>query len=652
MCLYTSIVYYGVVVIGGAVVDLTPDLLRDLYVGQLLSEKEIADRFGLYQVKVNRLRRQWGIPTIGKTERIAHRLPSLTPLQRDLVVGSLLGDGYMASSHPTTASFHISHSDKQEAYLRWKGDLLGPYVSSYTRTSKENLTGWRLTGVTTTHMREFYDLFYPAPECKRVFPASLPKILTPFSLAIWYMDDGSLNQTYHPRITFGLDALSLKRALKALRALGLKPKISGESIIFPDQDRLFFDLIAHHVPDCMAYKLPPVDSPRRKIDQNARQLTDALARSLYVGEQKSLEEIAALYGVSRSTVRRRLAGVPLRGSPLPKDIVERLRLYEPEQWGALPNADQDRWVEEAASLLRDFGFPYPPMLSEEEFQRDVQRVRDTSYRVEDDTLLPWTVSGNRACLPFFPNRYRAVSRGKHSAYDAWHDDQVLRWAVRFQLQEGDPVLPHRVLRAVTMQYRTPSVFRPTVARWVYETYCPTGGVVWDPCSGYGGRLMGACVAGVRYIGTDVEPETVEGNCRLAERLGYTAYDEILSPAERFDPGDVDLVFTSPPYFDREQYSNRGDQSWVSHGSDFEGWLEGFLRPVIATAFRRLASGRWMVLNVADIRKGRKVVPLVDRVTQVALEEGFRLHGVVWMPLARLNRAPEKAREPMLVFQRS
>lgn len=173
--------------------------------------------------------------------------------------------------------------------------------------------------------------------------------------------------------------------------------------------------------------------------------------------------------------------------------------------------------------------------------------------------------------------------------------------------------------------------------------------MWDPCSGYGGRLLGAFVAGVRYVATDVEPETVEGNRALAERLGCSRPSEVHKcPAERFDPGPVDLVFTSPPYFDREQYSDRGDQSWVSHGSDFDAWVEGFLRPVIATAYKRAPT---LVLNVADIRRGSETIPLVARTIQTALEEGFSFRGRVWMPLARLNRSPEKAREPMLVFDR-
>ena len=644
--------------------DLTPETLRRLYVNDLLPENVIAERYGTYQVKINRLRNKWGIPTIGKTGRRTAALPALTGRQRELVLGSLLGDGYMSAPSRHTARFNESHSVKQSPYLHWKGGILGPHVSSYAPTIKRDgdkvFHGERLTGVASTHMREWYDLFYPAPERKRVFPSDLYKRLTPFALAVWFMDDGGVMTHYHPRITFGLDLLSLKRAVRALRRLGLKPKVHEDkcgthTITFPDQDREFYRLISSHVPDCMSYKLPLEDTSRRKADKNAKQLKPDRARRLYEGGL-SLNDLASLYGVGRSTAKRRVlaGGGTLRSAGRKPRIYSReaadevLALYTPKVWASLSGVDKARWVGEVFEVLRGTGFPAPSLLLDETFNRDVELVQLTQYRIENETLFPWSVSGNRACLPYFPNRYRAVSRGKRTAYEAWHDDKVLRWAIRFQLDAGDPVFPHRVLRAVTMQHRTPSVFRPTVARWVYETYCPTGGTVWDPCSGYGGRLLGAHVAGVRYVATDVEPETVAGNQALADRLAFKSAEIHECPAEQFDPGFVDLVFTSPPYFDREQYSDRSSQSWVAHGSGFDGWVEGFLRPVFATAYRRAPV---MVINVADIRSGGRLIPLVDRTIQTALEEGYTFRERVWMPLARLNRPPEKAREPLLVFVR-
>lgn len=646
--------------------DLTRDELARLYLEEGLTEKEIARRYGTYQVKVGRLRKSWGIPTVGKTGRITMSLPPLTDMQREVLTGSLLGDGYIAETGAVSARFSESHSDAQRAYLDWKVGILGPYVSSTTPTEKrvgdKVFRGTRLNGVACSAMREFYDLFYPAPDRRRIFPADLHVRMTPLVLAVWYMDDGNLANGYHPRIAFGLDEVSLRRSVRALRGIGLRPTIhrgnGAWDITFPGQSDKFFGIIGPHIPACMSYKVP-TESDRRDADRNARRLTPERARTLYEGGM-SFADIARTFGVGSTTARRRvlLSPVSIRmGRPrgrydrLAADVA--LAEYTPAKWATLPDDDRGRWVEEVLAVLRRTPFPVPAMLVDSEFESDVSRVRDTHVRMVGDTVQPWTTAGSRACLPYFPNRYRAASRGVRTAYEAWHDDGVLRWAIRFQLDHGDPVLPHRVLRAVTMQHRTPSVFRATVARWVYDTYCPDGGTVWDPCAGYGGRLLGAHTSARvgRYIGTDVEPETVDGNNRLAARLGCADKCVVHEHrAEAFDPGPVDLVFTSPPYFDREQYSTSDAQSWVRHGGSLESWVDGFLRPVICTAHARLPVGGALVLNVADVRHGRKKYPLVDRTVAAAIGEGFVQEASLWMPLARINRTAEEAREPILVFR--
>jgi hypothetical protein len=641
--------------------DLTPEVLRDLYLDQRLTEGEIAERYGTYQVQINRLRKRWGIPTVSKAARLD--LPPLTPEQHQILIGSLMGDGHMAATSNTSARFNESHSADQEEYLLWKSGILNPYVSSTTatrKTDKDSGTIYHGKAFTThscTQLRHYYDLFYPAPDRKRVFPWSLPKEMTPLVLAVWYMDDGGLANKYHPRIAFGLCDLSLERAMRALRKLGLKPTLTGDTsrdmmIGFPGQSDKFFDLIRPHVPPCMNRKLP-VESDRREFDRNARKLTPKMVADLYEGGM-SLTDISTVHDVGRGTVLRRLreSGIASRPMGRPrKEYTKTARValsnYTPKEWQTLSDADRDRWVDEVYSILVRSPFPYPEM--RDNHARELERTRDLKMHVVDGWLRPWSSVGCNLCSPFFPNRYKAQWKGARSAFEAWHLEKTLRWAIRFQLDQGDPVLPHRVLRAVTMQHRTPSVFRPTVARWIYQTYCHVGGRVWDPCSGYGGRLLGAHLAGVGYTGTDVDPETVKGNRELAAFLGSTA-QVVQCPAERFTPPDaLDLVFTSPPYFDRERYSQEAAQSWKQHGSDLDEWLEGFLVPVIRSARDALKSGCPLILNVADLKERKSVIPLVDGVMRMAVREGFSYDHTVQMPLAKLNRGD--ASEPMLVFRK-
>lgn len=570
-------------------------------------------------------------------------LPPLTEAQTSLLIGSLLGDGGLSPTSSDAARFCESHSDKQHDYLLWKASALGSYISTIVRTEKRTdkgtYAGWMMSGVSCSQMRTLYDRFYPAPSRKKIFPADLK--MDPLVLTVWYLDDGGLMNRYHPRITFGLDDLSLDRALVALRRFGLVPRVhhntdGTKTITFPSQDRDFFSIVQPHVPPCMEYKLPPEDTTRRTALLRGRRLDQTKLSILYQGGM-SLRDLSRTADVSVSTVRRHLQAPARRPGPTTTGLSLQVASVLVDDVGGDVGA--------ARAILRRCGFPYPQVPDDASWDRGLRLVKRTPMHLVGDTLQPWTASGCSLCTPYFPNRYEARSRGVTSAYEAWHDDDRLDSAIRFQIKVGDPLHPHRVLRAVTMQHRTPSVFRPTVAKWIYDTYCPPGGKVWDPCTGYGGRLLGAWTSGVQYTGTDVDPRTIDGCRRMAERLQYEA-DLHCTPAEQFDPGDVDLVFTSPPYFDREQYSNISNQSWIRY-ADPDAWVEGFLLPVLRMSSKRSSQ---VILNVADIHHGRKLIPLVQLTIEAATSAGLDQQEHLRMPLARLNR--KDAYESILVFSGS
>jgi len=642
--------------------DLTETDLRRLYLTELLTETEIAEQYSTTQPSIRRRRIKWEIETLGKTGRKERQLPKLTQQQQELLIGSLLGDGTMNAPSVRTARFSEGHSMKQAPYTEWKAELLRPFTSKVAngKTVREGRTyeSRYFTTQTCTVLRPFYDLFYP--KGKRVFPSTLPDLMTPFVLAVWFMDDGNLSGRFHPRITFGLDELSRKRAFKALRRLGLRPVFSPDkgstiSIGFPGQSDLFYEKVGPYLHECMEYKLPR-ESRRRDQDRNARKLTPETARELYDGGM-SVTKMAILYGVSRSTVHRRVhtEGAPKRmGRPrrtYSRSVAEEiLANVDHKAWGALPVEQQDAQVREVVQVLRGAGFPTPEPWGVSRLKEELVKLVALETGIEEGRISSQSWRGTRACASFFPHRYRSSYRGRASAYEKWHEDKALFKAARFQLRYGDPVLPDRVLQALTMGCRTPGVFRPAVAKLMYETYCPKGGRVWDPCAGWGGRLMGAAAAGVEYVGTDVEPETVVGNQKLAEALGYEA-QVVLQPAQTFKVPEVDMVFTSPPYFNVEHYGESEAQSFRSF-STFEKWIEGFMKPLIQRSHEGLRKGGVLALNVADVRHRKEVFPLPDRVKALALEVGFEYERTLGMPLARLNRVKERATEPILVFRRA
>lgn len=119
---------------------------------------------------------------------------------RSAVIGMTLGDSYLAQAHKRpNVKMRYVHSPKQTAYGYWKASVLEQLtplpVRVYNVTAKLN-NGKSYEQVcfeTSSHtlFKRLRKLAYPGG--KKAATARLLDYLTPLGLAIWYMDDGSIN---------------------------------------------------------------------------------------------------------------------------------------------------------------------------------------------------------------------------------------------------------------------------------------------------------------------------------------------------------------------------------------------------------------------------------------------------------------------------
>lgn len=112
---------------------------------------------------------------------------SLTEEQKSILIGVLLGDGAMRKK--THALLEINHSYKQKEYVDWLYQKFQTYIDTppKMRKSNGNRLAYRFTTKSLPLLTKFYDSFFQ--ERHKTIPDNL--ILTPLSLAVWYMDDGS-----------------------------------------------------------------------------------------------------------------------------------------------------------------------------------------------------------------------------------------------------------------------------------------------------------------------------------------------------------------------------------------------------------------------------------------------------------------------------
>jgi hypothetical protein len=213
-------------------------------------------------------------------------------------------------------------------------------------------------------------------------------------------------------------------------------------------------------------------------------------------------------------------------------------------------------------------------------------------------------------------------------------------------------------------------FPPMIAKYLYEKYtdhCKKQEVVniYDPSSGWGGRIAGAMTVQedrhVNYIGTDPNTDN------FIEELGITRYEylaqfinkslssgwgyephtydvyklgsEVIGKDKKFKKykGKLDMVFTSPPYFNREGYSEDETQS-LKKFPQYDAWREGFLKPTLTTAYTYLKPDRYLLWNIADIKVGDQYYPLEQDSKDILAELGAEFVGVEKMVLANMPGA--------------
>jgi len=632
----------------GTLDELTPTVLRQLYEDEGWTETAIAERFGTYQVKVGRLRRRFGIPTITKSDRLG--LPELTPRLQSILVGSMLGDGSLQRTGSQTARYLEHHSIEQRAYLDWKVQEWGPFASSVSPSDKGVYRGFRLITHGCRTLLPFWELFYPKGKGAKTFTKLSLEWVDELALAVWLMDDGSKTGRYL-RLSVGPNKADQKAQLAVLRHWGVRGKLYGEDDDAAihvqgrkDIDR-FIELVSPHIHPSMSYKLelqPAQAGPAPRDILTPERLSPLIDRGFTAGA------MAEVFQVSRQSVSRALSRMGLavpRGRPR-KDAKKELDVGSAEFALKRLDPDSTTFEAEALAVLRQTEFPFV-VPSEEQVQQDWVKLQKAKTCLEGNTIVGLTFAGSKLCQRFFQYRLDARYRHYPSVREAWYDHDRLRQAIRFQVSVGDPVTVPRVFRAVKAVVRGPTNFRPCYAKALTEAFSPEGGLVLDPCAGYGGRAVGVVAAGRRYLGVDPHPQAGEAFQGLQEVTGALGFHN--QPFEDVDLGDIqaDLVFTSPPYYSVERYSDDPAQSWVRYRS-WQAWVEGFLQTLVSKSRAALKPGGVFCVNTKNVKMGRRELPIADEVVRLAREGGFELKQTLELPLGRIGKVAQT--EPIFVFR--
>lgn len=171
--------------------------------------------------------------------------------------------------------------------------------------------------------------------------------------------------------------------------------------------------------------------------------------------------------------------------------------------------------------------------------------------------------------------------------------------------------------------RKPTQFPIKVMRSLLDEFTQGGDVYYDPCMGWGMRLMCAAEKGLRYIGNDVNKDLVIKLNELRKDINTIkpfSSNLILQGSEIHLPAldnKVDFIFTSPPYFDLEQYNGANLED-----SNYNDWLEQFMKPMLLNCYRYIKKDKYVLINIKNTKKYN----MYDDTLSIAKEIGFEFIG--------------------------
>ncbi len=246
----------------------------------------------------------------------------------------------------------------------------------------------------------------------------------------------------------------------------------------------------------------------------------------------------------------------------------------------------------------------------------------------------------------------AINENNHDGFNDI-DETPKFYAVRFY-DKTLKVFP-KLFQVLRLMNQVAVNFPTFTARWIYQNYIKTESPqlqykVYDSSMGWGGRMLGALCSKlpIHYIGCEVNMEN-KGNYEFLGEFynkhaqGKNTYEchyvgsEEISKTDLLKDhvNDVDLVFTSPPYFDRELYSDDAEQSCIKYPK-YEDWLDKFLYPTLETSFNLLQRERYMLINISDIKiDDKRFIPLEQDTINSALKIGFKYKGKIGMVMTRM-----------------
>lgn len=220
---------------------------------------------------------------------------------------------------------------------------------------------------------------------------------------------------------------------------------------------------------------------------------------------------------------------------------------------------------ELFNWCRSIEFPYPVYTKDRMISDYNSLCKYTSTKYNPSARL-----GDSIIQNFHRSIYDARVGNYVSPVEAWYNDNLLKKVILNRLIYKNEVDPFKILKGFNISKICPrvSVFNPVLAKHLIVTYLNEFSSVFDPFSGFSGRLIGCLSLGKRYVGQDLNEHAIKESNQIIDFLDAHDRAQVTQKNILEDSGQYDCLLTCPPYSSKEHYSDeiefKSCDEWISY----------------------------------------------------------------------------------------
>lgn len=221
------------------------------------------------------------------------------------------------------------------------------------------------------------------------------------------------------------------------------------------------------------------------------------------------------------------------------------------------DVDYEQWVKSIIDSMPT-EFPYPKY-SDKRLLKDFEHLQTFTYNKN-------SFVGMSIIHEYHTSIWHAHKANMLSPVECWQNRDLIEKSVRNRIIYKSNLSSQQIARGFNISNiaKTVSVFNPIFAKHILQKYAAEYAEIFDPFSGFSGRMLGACACGKRYVGQDINETHVKESNEIIKKFDLNA--TVIQNDIFKSIGTYDCLFTCSPYNLKEVWNdtetNLSSDEWI------------------------------------------------------------------------------------------